>query len=710
MAFETRAEIALPPGSRVADAVLADLDNDGQLDLAVTTLTGTVEVLLGSGNGTFQAAQSLPAPGFAFNVAAADLDDDSDLDLIVVRSADQMVSVFENQGAAQFAVKQEFSIPPDADHMTLGDCNGDGFNDVVLSHWHPVGSIVREDISLFFGTGSGTFVTPRTVVQMPSGGVAAGIAIEDFDADGLPDIIVANKYSSSLVVFRTLPGGGHVLTSTVAVGECPISISSGDLDGDGDNELVVSNFGDETVTVLRRETSGFIAQVIPVDGAPGRTLVQDVTGDGIGDLVVCTFERARLFVFRGESGGGFGAEIELAASGLPFRSRAGDVNGDGLPDLLVTGSGTPFVNLYFGRQGDVIGSTNLDPGVVDPDSVAVGDLNGDGRAEVVVAGVGGSVLAVLGLPQRQTNLRQVVPVLTPIDLQHRLLGVVGGDFDDDGRFDVAVATDIGVKLLLNRTVLGTANIDLEPVPPGPDDVIVAGAGPFGMAVADLDGDGRGDLVVADAIAETVTVVRSTGPGTYELVGTPVSLSGLPAGVAIADFTGDGVPDVAVARNAAALVTVLQNDGTGVLTPWVEEAVGAEPNYLITADFDRDGQFDLATSNTAANEITVLLGRPAGFLVGTLTGIDHPTALLAQDIDRNGAVDLVVTTLDGDFRIFLGIATGGGFAPAMRFPGTYKATSAGLGDIDGDGLADLVIASTEARRVSIYRNLSQPILP
>src|SRR5262249_50928822 len=162
----------------------------------------------------------------------------------------------------------------------------------------------------------------------------------------------------------------------------------------------------------------------------------------------------------------------------------------------------------------------------------------------------------------------------------------------DGRDDIAVATAIGVKLLLNRTVRGSTSLVLDALPADPGQVLVPGVGPFGIAVADMDRDGRQDLVVSDAFADSISVARASGNG-YQLVTSPVSLSGRPGGLVAADFTGDGIPDVAVTRNAAARIAVLENDGRGRLQPWLEEPVGPAPGYLQSADFDGDGLLDLA---------------------------------------------------------------------------------------------------------------------
>jgi hypothetical protein len=134
-------------------------------------------------------------------------------------------------------------------------------------------------------------------------------------------------------------------------------------------------------------------------------------------------------------------------------------------------------------------------------------------------------------------------------------------------------------------------------------------------------------------------------------------------------------------------------------------VGAQPNYMRGTDFDGDGRIDLAVSNAATDEVTVLVAQGNGFSSQVLSVGAVPTGLVATDLNRDGHSDiLVVSHASSDFRVVLGVGDGG-FGAHFRFPGTYRATSAAMADVDGDGLPDLIVGSDDTQRVNIYRNVS-----
>jgi hypothetical protein len=156
----------------------------------------------------------------------------------------------------------------------------------------------------------------------------------------------------------------------------------------------------------------------------------------------------------------------------------------------------------------------------------------------------------------------------------------------------------------------------------------------------------------------------------------------------------------------AAVRIFRNGAVGRLEVMLDVPVPAGPVYLRTADFDHDGRADLVVSNSGADSVTVLLAQQSGFLPLQLQAGKAPTALLTRDLNRDGHADILVASfLGADFRVLLGDGKGG-FPTQMGFAGTYLATSADLADVTGDGLPELMLASLQTTRVSVYRNLSK----
>jgi hypothetical protein len=279
------------------------------------------------------------------------------------------------------------------------------------------------------------------------------------------------------------------------------------------------------------------------------------------------------------------------------------------------------------------------------------------------------------------------------------------DFDVDGRPDLVVTVQDGVKILRNRST--PAGIEFE-VLPASNGVFGGGQGPYGAAVADLDRDGRLDLAIADFDSGDLQILRG-GSSPFDFSAPPqfVPLGGAPVDVAAADFDGDGIVDLAVSRNALSDIVLLVNDGHGALTLQASIAVGAAPNVLLTGDLDRDGRGDLVVANGDGDSVTVLFGGAAGFTSRSYAAGDLPTALAVDDLTGDGLLDVLVAGRFGeDFRVLVNDGVGG-FANVFPFPGTRGSSAVALADFDRDGDRDLVLASVLQDRISVVRSLAVP---
>jgi len=227
-----------------------------------------------------------------------------------------------------------------------------------------------------------------------------------------------------------------------------------------------------------------------------------------------------------------------------------------------------------------------------------------------------------------------------------------------------------------------------------------GAGPANLVLADVNGDGRPDLVVANTADRTVSVrlADPTRPGFF-LAATVLATPGRsPLDVAVGDLNGDGRADIVVVASGASNVLVFTQAAGGTFNAAVTYAVGGDPLAVVVADLDGNGRADLAVA-TAANSVSVLLQTAAGVFapaVGYATGI-QPLAIKAADLNGDGKLDLLTANY--------GAATGPGtqglsvllqttpgvFAAPMSYATEYRPTALAVGDLNADGRPDVAVA-------------------
>jgi len=448
--------------------------------------------------------------------------------------------------------------------------------------------------TVFFGAVTAT-VTNATAIQLVVN-VPLGATYE-------PITVLSNGKTafSALPFLVTFSGGGGINTSsmgtsvTYSSGNNPYHILVKDLDGDGKGDVVATNRGDNAISVYRNTaTPGVIGAGTLATGVtfatgayPQGVASGDLDGDGKPEIVTANASANTISVFRNTSSAGsitissFSAKIDFNTGNFPIAVAIADLDKDGKPDLAVANANSNTISVF--RNTSSVGSLNSGSfaSKVDyntsssPISIAVGDLDGDGRVDMIAANSISNSVSVL----RNTSSPGAInsgSFASRIDFtsSDNPYVVASGDLDGDQKLDLAIATYSGnaISLLRNTSTIGTisfsSNVDL-----------LTSLGCYWVSIADLDGDGKPEIIGTTDNANNVSIFRNVAvPGSLSTASfqsrVDFSNSYFALGVAIGDMDADEKPDLVTTNFGTTSISIIHNT---VLAP---EPTGQPPGPII----------------------------------------------------------------------------------------------------------------------------------
>jgi hypothetical protein len=672
-----------PIGTNPLALAVADVNRDGKLDLVVANNTdGNVGVLLGNGTGSFLNQQTFASGPTPIALAVADVNGDGKPDLIVANYGSSSVSVLLGNGDGTFQNPQSFATGNGPIAVTTADANGDGKPDIVVANYF------GGTVSVLDGNGDGTFQPQQTFA---AGAHLISIAAADLNRDGKPAIAVSNYTSSTVSVLLGTGGGAFSSPQTFAVGAHPRSVAVADINTDGKPDLVVVNKTDSTASILLGNGDGtFQAQLTSyVGSSPNAVAVADVNGDGKEDLVVADGSRTypgNVPVLLGNRDGTFQPAVKFNTGANPYSVAVADLNDDGRLDIVAINERSNTASVLLGDVPMVLSINRASP---------PGPITSDSSVTYMV------------------TFNEPVTGVDPTDFSLALNGVTAKTpVIVNGSGAVYSVTVNGVSgygtLGLNLVDHGTIkDLDGNPLQPAgvvafqPQQTFVATSVATGtripaVVVADLNRDGKPDLVVVDTNDNMVDVLLGNGNGTFESP-QAFAVGAHPEFLAVGDIIGDGIPDLVVSNSYSNNVSVLLGNGNGTFKPQQTYAVGLTPFGIVVSDLNGDGRPDLVVGNVLSNSLSLLLGNGDGSFQlqqtiaagGGLT--QSSTCIAVSDLNGDGRPDLVVTNGRYPPAVFLGNGNGT-FQRAQSFTAGYRSSRVAVSDLNGDGRPDLVLSN------------------
>ena len=354
------------------------------------------------------------------------------------------------------------------------------------------------------------------------------VAATNLNGAGHVDLVVPNYGDNTLSVLTNNGSGGFGTAATPAVGSQPESVAVMDVNNDGRPDLISANFGSSTLTVLTNDGSGgFGSNAMLVVGLnPTCVIAADLNGDHKPDLITANFGTNTLTVLTNNGIGGFGSNATLVVGLGPVNVVAADVNNDGRPDLICANFGTNTLTVLL-NNGDGTFLPATYPAGNMPQPVVAVDVNGDGWLDLVCFNRGDNTLTVL--TNNQNGTFTLASTISGV-YSDRTLAVM--DLNGDGRPDLVGGADYGSIQELINTGNGT-------FVPGPAlTPNISGLELRGIAAVDVNGDGKTDIVAGNYFGDSLVVLlNDTGGSSPEL-----TLAGQSGGLRLAPGL-NGVPDL-----------------------------------------------------------------------------------------------------------------------------------------------------------------------
>jgi Bacterial Ig-like domain (group 3)/FG-GAP-like repeat len=737
-------------GGVVYGLAAADLNNDGFIDIVVASsptgsTSGQLSVFLGNAAGVFTLKQTIvvpmPASTGALGVTIDSLNGDTFPDLLAVTtgtSTTSGVTLFTGKGDGTFNSGVSVGPAGTGGHVAVTGDFGNGHRDIATSF----GNILMND-------GTGTF-TP--VAQSWTEAQSLGVAAADFNQDGKIDLAFTNATTvgatATIDVYFGNGAGAFTFSASYPTISGAQSIQATDLDGDGFPDLFVGtaeggfywsdqntqtffgdhlNHGDGTFG----QSQAYPPSTFTATNFAGISSYYDVgnfTSGKTPDLLTFDFESgtASLSVLKANVDGTFNRTgintlvNEFTTPGFLVQIISADVDGDGVGDAVFfwnpsVGNNTTATVAIGDGAGHFTTLTDY-PNLPQLVAATAVDVNGDGKDDIVFIGQTGAATTTTGLYVMLNKGDGTFNPATLVDAQPNMGSLAVGDLNGDGHPDIVIATTgdntvvpavPGVALVYLANSSGNGTFQIPAVSYNLGNTL-----PGGVAIADVNGDGKPDLVIAGTIGDlsggNITTLIGAGAGAFVTTGVVTPQPNIfPVGLVVADLNRDSKSDVILGGGLGgySYMALGNGDGTfGVASSGTAANVfiGVGSRFLKLTDINGDGAPDLLITSNANNGsvietfVTNLISTTTALQASSTTVTAGQSVTFTATVTPGSGASAptgTVNFLDGTTVVGSGTLNGSGvatFPTATLAPGAHSISAVYQGDLNFAGSASSVV--------------------
>ncbi|CAF1190267.1 unnamed protein product [Rotaria sp. Silwood1] len=631
---------------------VGDLNNDSQLDVIVGNYgMDNIKIFFGDANGTFL-TQTIFSTGFLSlptSVVVKDLNNNNQLDIVIANSGNDNIGILFGHGNGSFdgPITYYTDIGSNPQSVDIGDFNGDDQLDIVVANYgsKSVNILLKYDPRAFQSMiwySTGTNSNPNSA------------AIGDLNNDGRLDIVVANRGSGNIGIFFGYDNGTFSRQITFSIGSSsrPYSVAINDFNNDSRLDIAVANFRSDEIVILLGDGDGtFTNQMRYSTGEDSGSIfivVGDFNNDKRLDLAVANHASANVGILLGYGNGSFRNQMSYStgSNSFPLSVTVGDFNHDNWLDFAVVNYATSNLGIRLGHgDGTFSNQTTYSTGVRSkPCFITTVDLNNDSRLDLVVANYKSNNIGIFIGHGNGTFSSQTAYSTGSGSGPN---SIIIGDFNNDGLLDIVVANFLGNTI---GVLLGFKNDDFL-------SLLTYSTGdasqPYSVVAGDFNNDGRLDMAVANYGSNNVGVFL--GYDSRNFLRAPSYSMGnesRPRYVVVGDFNNDSRLDVVVANNDTDNIMIVFGSGHGTFSSKMMYFTGngSHPCSIASIfgwvlDMDNDTLWEVAIATADANSIVILWGYSNRNFTHQTTFQNsfgsHPFAIAVGDVNQDNLTDVVV---------------------------------------------------------------------